>query len=129
MYLAAVGKVINTLILWGAITWYAGPYVGEPLRCGGTYDATYTDGLAVDIDATGWRCGDLVRVEADGVVMMKRVRDSGYLSRYCVEYGSECVPIVADLPRGAWQWGSALSVQGSVTNVTMGLRARMERER
>ena len=120
--------MINTLILVGAITWYAGPYVGEPLRCGGIYDTTH-EWIAVDLDALGWHCNDLIRVEADGVVLLLRVRDSGYLSRYCVHYGSECVPIVADLPAHVWRWGDALSVQGSVRNLSLRTHCRWKGRR
>ena len=123
-----------TLLLVGAITFYAGQYVGEPLRCGSVggaspiYDDSHT-WIAVDIDAfPGWYCGDLVRVTVGDDTMMLPILDSGYLSRYCVHYGSTCLPIVGDLPRHAFPW-PGLSVQGTVENLTGGLRARMERER
>lgn len=119
--------MIRTLILWGAITWYAGPYVNGPLRCGDTYDTSHA-WLAVDIDATGWRCGDLVQIVAGDVQLLLPVRDSGPLSLYCVDTGDTCTPIVADLPAHLWQW-TGLSVRGSVENVTAGLRQRMEVER
>ena len=118
--------MINTLILYGVLTWYAGPYAGEPLRCGGIYDTTH-EWIAVDVDALGWHCGDLIRVEAGGEVLLLRVSDSGPLSRYCVMDGDACVPIVADLPSHVWQWPDLLSVRGSVENVTAGLRNGMER--
>ena len=119
--------MIRVLILIGVLTFYAGPYVGEPLRCGsidgasGIYDTTH-DWIAVDIDALpGWRCNDLVRVTVGDDVMLLPVRDSGYLSRYCVYYGSTCVPIVADLPAHVFMW-PGLSVQGVIENLTAGLR-------
>ena len=118
-----------TLLLVGAITFYAGQYVGEPLRCGGVYDDSHT-WLAVDMDALGpeWRCNDLARVTVGDDTMTLPILDSGYLSRYCVHYGSTCLPIVGDLPRHAFPW-PGLSVQGTVENLTGGLRARMEAER
>jgi hypothetical protein len=97
--------MIRTLILIGVLTFYAGPYVGQPLRCGGTYDTTHA-WIAVDIDALGWKCGDWVQVTV-----------------------GDDVPIIADLPRHVWQWGSALSVRGSIENVTAGLRRRLWIER
>jgi len=66
-------------------------------------------------------------VEVEEAVTLP-VRDSGYLNAHCVYYGSTCLPIVADLPRHAFPW-PGLSVQGTVENLTGGLRARMERER
>ncbi|MFH1602910.1 MAG: hypothetical protein ABIH03_03270, partial [Pseudomonadota bacterium] len=62
---------------------YAGPYVGEPLRCGGMYDTTH-EWIAVDIDALGWRCGDVVVVTVEDKVYYWRIKDSGPLSRYCI---------------------------------------------
>jgi hypothetical protein len=120
--------VIRTLILIGVLTFYAGPYVGQPLRCGGVYDTTHA-WIAVDIDALGWHCGDLVLVTVGDDVMLLRVKDSGPLSAHCVVDGGECVPIVGDLPRHVWQWGSALSVRGSIENVSGALRRRLEVER
>lgn len=116
--------MIPALILAGAITWYAGPYVGEPLRCGGTYDTTHA-WIAIDIDHyPEWRCNDLVRVDAGDVQLLLYVKDSGHLSRYNI--GG--VEIVGDLPRHAFPW-PGLSVQGTIENLTLGLRERMGVER
>ena len=126
--------MIRTLILWGAITWYAGPYVGEPLRCGSVdgasplYDTTHA-WIAVDTDAYGWRCNDLVRVTVGDEEMLLRVKDSGPLSAYCVYFGDTCIEIVGDLPFHVWPGGNALSALGSVENVTAGLRQILEVER
>ena len=127
--------VIHTLILWGAITWYSGPYVGGPLRCGSVdgasplYDTTH-QWIAVDIDAyPEWRCGDLVRVVANDVQLLLRIKDSGPLSRYCVWYGDECLEIVGDLPAHVWPGGGALSVQGIIENLTLRAREILEVER
>jgi len=54
-------------------------------------------------------------------VMLLPVRDSGYLSRYCVYFGDTYVPIVGDLPAHAFPW-PGLSVQGTIENLTGGLR-------
>ena len=126
--------MIRALILVGTITWYAGPYVGEPLKCGSVagasplYDTTHT-WIAVDIDAYGWQCGDLVRIDAEGVQLLLWVKDSGPLARHCVYFGDTCIEIVGDLPFHVWPGGDALSVQGSVENVTAGLRRILEMER
>ena len=54
--------MIRVLILIGCLTWYAGPYVDEPLRCGGVYDDSH-EWIAVDIDHySEWQCNDLARV-------------------------------------------------------------------
>jgi len=120
--------VIHTLILYGAIVWYAGPYVGGPLRCGSIdgasplYDTSH-EWIAVDLDAyPAWECGDLVQVDAGGVQLMLRVKDSGPLSLYFVDTEDGLVPIVADLPFHVWEWGDALSVMGTITNATGRLR-------
>ena len=108
-----------TLLLAGCITWYA--YTGGPLRCGGVFDPA-EDWIAVDIDVLdGWRCNDLVRVEADGVTMLLKVRDSGPLSLYFIDTPAGLVPIVADLPAHVFMW-PGLSVQGVIENLTGGLR-------
>ena len=115
-----------TLLLAGCLTWYA--YTGGPLRCGGTFDPAEA-WIAVDIDALpGWRCNDLARVTVGDDVMLLPVRDSGYLNRYCVYYGSTCVPIIGDLPAHSFPW-PVRSVQGTIENVTGGLRAVGEWDR
>jgi len=117
-----------TLLLVGMLTMYAEPYVGQPLRCGSIYDTTH-GWIAVDIDATGWRCNDLVRVTVGDDVMLLPVRDSGPLSLYFIDTPAGLVPIVGDLPFHVWPWGDRLSVEGSIENVTAGLRAIGERDR
>lgn len=98
------------LALVGVLTFYAGPYVGQPLRCGGTYSETSGAWIAVDLEATRWRCGDDVQVWQEGVLVETlKVRDSGPLSRYCVMDGEECVPIVGDVPAHAAWWCSGPS--------------------
>ena len=117
-----------TLLLIGALTWYAGPYVGQPLRCGDVYDTSH-EWIAIDIDALpGWECGDLVRVAVGDDVRLWRIRDSGPLSRYGILDGDTMIPIVADIPYHQWEW-DGLSVLGQVENVTAGLRAEMEQYR
>ena len=125
--------MIRVLVLVGCITVYSHPYVGGPLRCGSVDGASpiYDDShewIAVDIDAYGWQCGDLVRIDAEGVQLLLRVKDSGPLSAYCVYFGDTCIEIVGDLPAHAVPW-PGLSVRGTVENVTAGLRERMEVER
>jgi len=119
--------VIRTLVLIGCVTWYAGPYVRGPLRCGSVagassiYDTSH-EWIAVDLDAyPAWECGDLVQVDAGGVQLLLRVKDSGPLSLYQVCDRGKCVPIVGDLPEHVFTW-PGLSVQGTITNVTGRLR-------
>jgi len=108
-----------TLLLCGALTWYA--YTGGPLRCGGTFDPA-EDWIAIDIDARpGWRCNDLVRVTVGDDMMLLKVRDSGPLSLYFIDTPAGLVPIVGDLPAHSFMW-PGLSVQGTIENVTGGLR-------
>ena len=121
------GAALVITLLTGCLTYYAEPYVGEPLRCGsvggasGIYDTTHT-WIAVDIDAfPGWYCGDLVRVTVGDDVMLLPILDSGFLNAHCVYYGSTCVPIIGDLPAHAFPW-PGLSVRGVIENLTGGLR-------
>lgn len=115
--------MIHTLVLIGCVTWYAGPYVGGPLRCGSIdgaspiYDTSH-EWIAVDFDRyDGFRCGDLVQVDAGGVQLWLYVKDSGPLAAYNI--GG--VEIVGDLPEHAFPW-PGLSVMGTITNVTGRLR-------
>ena len=125
--------MISHLVLIGVLTWYAGPYVSGPLRCGsiggasGIYDTTH-EWIAVDMDRYGWKCNDLVKATVEGELFYWRVRDSGPLANFCVYFGDTCVPIVADLPAHVFMW-PGLSVQGTIENVTGGLRAVGEWDR
>ena len=126
--------MIRTLILVGVITVYLHPYVGGPLRCGSVngaspiYDTMHA-WIAIDIDRyDSFRCGDLVQVDANGVQLLLWVKDSGPLARHCIYIGDTCIEIVGDLPAHVWPGGDALSIQGSIRNVTGELRERMEVE-
>ena len=127
--------MIRVLILVGVLTVYRHPYVGGPLRCGSVagaspiYDTTH-EWIAVDLDHySEWQCNDLIRVTVGDDEMLLWVKDSGPLARHCVYFGDTCIEIVGDLPAHVWRWGDALSVRGTVENVTAGLRQRMEAER
>jgi len=106
------------LLLTGWLTWYAA--TGNPLRCTNVPWSTDDKWIAVDIDAYGWRCGDLVRVTVGDDEMLLPVLDSGPLSAYNIRG----VEIVADLPAHLWRW-PGLSVMGTVVNVTGGLREQL----
>jgi len=116
------------LIYYGCITWYVAA-IGTPLFCGGSYNpAAAWLALPVEVYESGEvRCGDIFAVWSDGQLHYLPARDAGPFALNCVVDGSECVPIVADLPRHVFG-GKRLSRRGYVVN-TMPLRERMERER
>jgi len=116
--------MMRVIVLIGILTWYAGPYVAQPLRCGGIYDISH-DWIAVDIDVYHWQCDDLIRVDAAGETQWLPLLDSGLLSRYCVETGEGCIEIVGDVP-GHAAWWTGLSAPGRLLNVSA---ARREFER
>ncbi len=124
--------MIRVLILWGVLVWYSGPYVGGPLRCGSMagasplYDESH-EWIAVDIDALGWHCGDLIGVRVGDETYHWRIQDSGPLSRYGVMVDGEYVPIVGDLPEHAFTW-PGLNVRAVVWNETV-VRERLWLER
>jgi hypothetical protein len=85
----------SLVALVGIATAYAGPYIGQPLYCGGVYDLQADPWIAMPIGGGGWECGDLVYLRfADGSTLMARAMDAGPLSLYNVE-GQ---PIIADIP-------------------------------
>lgn len=82
-----------------AITWYAGQYVGEPLYCGGYYDATQPPWAAAPLDR-GWECGDVAHVRIDGVLYEYEILDFGPFGDNCVmQLDGTCPPIGLDIPR------------------------------
>jgi len=98
------------LILVGVATWYAGPYVGQPLYCNGPthgnlmYDSSTEPWLAMDpyYYEMGWECGDEVWVHIGGEVLKLRLYDTGpLLDYYIMDFGPD-VPIVANLPEHLW---------------------------
>jgi len=114
-------------VLYGVVTMYAhADHAGNPLRCGGIYDTSH-EWVAVDIDHTDWRCGDLATICAAGVCKTLPVRDSGPLSRYCGEDGDVCRPILVDVPEHV-AWFPGLSARAVVVNRSLA-EQRLERER
>ncbi len=123
--------LIRAIILLGSLTYYAGPYIGGPLRCGGVYDDTH-DWIAVDIDHyEGWRCGDLVEIEDlnTGDFTTLRIKDSGPLSDYCVREDGRCREIVGDVPKHVRWWGEGMSTSVRMVNRSELLRQWVGRER
>ena len=116
-------------VLYGVATMYAhDTHAGNPLRCGSTYTTDHA-WVAVDIDRTSWRCGDLAAICAAGQCHVLPVRDSGPLSMYCVMDGDVCRDILVDVPEHvAAGWFNGLSARAVVVNATAA-RERMERER
>ena len=90
------------------VTVYAGPYVGQPLYCGGIYDVTVEELWVavpvVDLISGKTRCGDLyylsgVDVNGRSWSHMARVGDAGPLSRFRVQQPGGCLAcILGDLP-------------------------------
>lgn len=115
----------TALILLGVATWYAGPYVGGPLYCGGTYAEDTAPWVAVDVSeyqSGRIQCGDLLTVWIGGKMLQAWAMDAGYLYRYYVEQWGKETPIVVDVPRHLWPAGAALSARVQVINTTQAIR-------
>jgi len=87
----------SLIALVGIATAYAGPYIGQPLYCGGVYDVQAEPWIALPISELGysWECGDLVYLRfADGSTLMARAMDAGPLGLYNVQGQA----IMADVP-------------------------------
>ena len=102
-----------------ALTIYAGPYVGQPLFCGGYYDDASPPWVAMpyrDLGVT-WECGDRIGILADGELRVFTAMDAEPFGAYCVmQPDGECLGIGADVPKHlAWFYGSTT---GRVWNVT-----------
>ena len=111
----------TALILLGVATWYAGPYVGGPLYCGGTYALSEAAWVAVDVteyESGRIQCGDILTVWIGGKMLQARAMDAGPLYRYYVEQWGKDTPIVVDVPRHLWPAGAALSARVQVINTT-----------
>jgi len=116
------------LILVGVATWYAGPYVGQPLYCDAgqdlTYDTATSPWLAMDpyYYEQGWECGDEVWVYIGKEILQLRLYDAGpLLDYYITDFGPD-VPIVADLPEHLWP----LSTRSALVRVVNHTKAELE---
>jgi hypothetical protein len=93
------------LILAGIATWYAGPYIGGPLYCGGYYTTDNMPWVAVDVseyENSRIRCGDTLMIWLAGEMIRARAMDAGPLYKYYIEdFGPE-LPIVVDIPKHLW---------------------------
>ena len=89
----------SLITLVGIATAYAGPYVGQPLYCGGTYSLDTVPWVALPLEAT-WLCGDPVRLRfEDGTILKTRAMDTGPFGAFCVQQPSgACPPIIVDVP-------------------------------
>ena len=68
------------------------------LYCGLPVSQTTEPWIALP-PSPSWQCGDLHHLSfTDGTSLMARALDSGSFSTYCVQSGSTCSPIVADIP-------------------------------
>jgi hypothetical protein len=111
-------------VIIGAITVYAGVYIGGPLYCGGTYDAATTPWIAIDVNQYDyWHCGDRVLVLGDGWEYEAVILDAGTFNGYYIEQWGSDVPIIADIPAIHSPF-SGLSAMGVVVNLS-----EMERQR
>jgi len=89
-----LNTVCSLALVAGIATAYAGPYIGGPLYCGGTYDLGADPWIALPVGGD-WECGDLVFVRfEDGSTLMARAMDAGPLGQYNVEGRA----IIADIP-------------------------------
>lgn len=108
------------MTLIGYLTWYY--LINQPLRCGGVYNPSTTPWIAMDIDAGYAACGDRVIVTGeDNIEREFIVRDSGWLSRYCIQESDQCTQIIGDLSKhGVWWEG--LSTRVVIENIDIGTR-------
>ena len=95
----SLDTVCSLIALVGIATAYAGPYVGQPLYCGGTYDLQADPWIALPL-GDDWRCGDTVRLRfEDGSTLMARAMDTGPFGAFCVrQVDGTCPPIIVDVP-------------------------------
>jgi hypothetical protein len=103
-----------------AITVYAGQYVGQPLYCGGFYDAVTVPWVAMPVSQHGvtWECGDVIGIWDGGEIRTFVALDAGPFGRHCVEQpDGGCLPIAVDVP-APHAWFDGLSTTGRVWNVT-----------
>ncbi len=99
-------------------TWYAGPYIGQPLYCGGVYAETTEPWVALPIQDQSWQCGDLVYLSfGNGDALMARALDAGPFGDNCVIMDDSCVPIVVDVPKHLAPF-VGLSAPVRLTNIT-----------
>lgn len=104
-----------------AITVYAGPYVGEPLYCGGFYDETTAPWAAMPESfwEGGGECGHKVGVLIDGEVHVYTVLDRMAPGDwYVIQPDGTWLPIGADLPALHAPF-EGLSTVGRVWNITL----------
>ena len=110
-------------IIIGVATWYAGPYVAQPLYCGGVYAESTAPWVALpsQTHGTDWQCGDLVYLSfGNGDALMARAMDTGPFGDKCVTDDDKCIGIVTDVPRHLWPASleGDLSAPVRVVNVT-----------
>jgi hypothetical protein len=108
-------------------TWYQGPYVNQPLYCGGTYAESTAPWVALPYGGE-WECGDLVYISfGQGDALLARAMDTGPFGKHCVlQVDGSCAPIVVDIPRHLWpkELWDQLSAPVMVTNITAQARER-----
>jgi len=119
---------VKTALALVAITVYAGPYVGEPLFCGGVYDEMTAPWVAMP-DAfweKGGTCGQQVGMMINGQVYVYTVLDRiAPGDWYVIQPDGAWLPIAADLP-AMYAPFEGLSTVGRVWNVTL-LREELAR--
>ena len=85
-----MSALVALALFSGLATWYAGPYIGEPLYCDRGDGLIYSEDLppwvAVDVGEY-WsgrvQCGDMLAVKfANGETLRARAWDAGYLARH-----------------------------------------------
>ena len=113
--------LIDTVLLVGVITTYAGKYIGQPLYCDRGNGMVYDDSRAFialpvsEFESGRAVCGDNVRVTINDQSFWAKALDAGPLEKYRVtQFGN--LPIVCDVPRHMWAWAPAISAKGSVFN-------------
>jgi len=116
-----VKTLIDTALLIGVLTMYAGEFVGQPLYCDDGTGTIYDDTLAFvalpvsEFESGRAECGDQVRVTVNGQPFYALALDAGPLEKYRVtQFGD--VPIVADVPQHMWEHSPDISGVGQVFN-------------
>lgn len=113
-----------------AITVYAGPYVGQPLYCGGTYTTSTPAWVAMPDSFwdSGGQCWDTVGIWSGGELHVFPVRDR--VARgdwYVIQQDGVWLPIAADVPAHL-AWWDGLSTTGIVDNQSARQREWLARQ-
>ena len=110
------------ILLVVVVTYYATtPHLGQPLRWGGTFDPNAEPWVAVDESFA--QPNDIIAIWDGNTPHRFPARDTGYLLNHCVQTGTQCLPIAADVPEPFAWFYPALSTKARVVNESAARRA------